>query len=625
MIVKFISKMNKKQKNVFVRIILSSILLICLSFLSLSSTMEFFLYLIPYYIIGQDILKKGWKGILKKQVFDENFLMMVATIGAFLLGEYVEGNAVMLFYQIGELFQSYAVGRSRESIIALMDIRPEVAYLLSEDGSIDCVDPYEIEVDDILVVKPGEKVAVDGILIKGDTSINLSALNGESLPKDVKVGDEILSGSINLTSLIQIKATKVFEESTVSKIFELVENASSHKSKMENFITRFAKWYTPFVCYCALALAILPPLYLLLMQQDMMWQTWFIRALTFLVISCPCALVISIPMTFFAGLGSASSKGILIKGSNYLEALSKCDIMVFDKTGTLTKGSFQVDCIHSEYLSEEALLEYVAYGEYHSIHPIAMGIKQSYGKDIDVQRIQRFVDHGGKGIEAIVDDRLLYIGTKAFLAEKNILFDQVETSKAIVYVGIDHQYAGSIGLSDTIKTEAKATMDSLRQLGIKKCMMISGDQKAIAEEVGKKVGMDKVYANCLPSQKVAWLEALLQEYSQNQLAYIGDGVNDAPVIMRADVGIAMGVLGSDAAIEAADVVIMDDHLSKLSIAVKTARKCMRIVYQNVIFAIGIKFLCLILGAFGISNMWMAIFADVGVMVVAVLNALRALI
>ena len=621
MIAKFISNLNKKQKNVFYRILGTIFLLILLYFVEVASNLSFVIYFVPYMIIGHDILKKGWKGIIKRQVFDENFLMMVATIGAFILGEYLEACAVMLFYQIGELFQSYAVGRSRASIAALMDICPETANLCKDDVIIE-VDPYEIEVDDLLVVRPGEKVAVDGVIVKGQTALNLSALNGESLPKDVNEGDEILSGSINLTSMIYMKATKAYEDSTVSKIFELIENASSNKSQMENFISRFAKWYTPFVCICALLLAFVPPFVLMVMQQPIQFQDWLFRALTFLVISCPCALVISIPMTFFAGLGSASSKGILIKGSNYLEALSKCDTFVFDKTGTITKGVFEVVELHSEIMSKEQLLEYAAYAEYHSVHPIALSIVKAYGKDIQPQRIVNFKNYGGKGIEAIVDEHKVLIGTSTLLQENGIQCPLLETHYAIVYVAINHQYVGYLCFSDCIKEEAKQAFYELHQQGIKKSVMLTGDHHIIAQAIAQKVGMDHVYANCLPADKVKHLEQLLKETSQ-KLAYVGDGVNDAPVLMRADVGIAMGVLGSDAAIEAADVVLMDDQLLKLPLAIQLSKKCMNIVYQNIIFALGIKFLCLILGALGLSNMWMAIFADVGVMVIAVLNALRA--
>ena len=619
MTVKFISNMNRKQRHTFYRIIITIILLLFIALIPSLGRMDIILYIIPYSIIGYDIIKKGYKGILKRQVFDENFLMMIATIGAFLLGEYAEANAVMLFYQIGELFQSYAVGRSRASISSLMDIRAEYANLYQEDGTYIEVDPYELKIDNIIVVKPGEKIPVDGIIIQGETTLNLSALNGESLPKDVYCGDEVLSGSINMTAMIQVRVTTLFEDSTVSKIFELVEDASSHKSKMENFISRFAKWYTPFVCYCALALAIIPPFVLLLFQQEVIFQDWLFRALTFLVISCPCALVISIPMTFFAGLGSASSKGILMKGSNYLEALSMCDTIVFDKTGTLTKGVFQVNEIHGD----ERVLEYAAYGEYHSIHPIAKGIREAYKQEIQPQRIQEYKDYGGKGIEATLDHHPLHLGTYRFMQELGIECPKIETSQALVYVAYEYQYLGYILLSDVLKEEAKDSLSTLKQMGIQKTIMLSGDQQIIAQQIGKQMIMDEVYAQCLPHQKVEKLEMILSQ-SKQKVAYVGDGVNDAPVLMRADVGIAMGALGSDAAIEAADIVLMDDQLSKLPLAMKISKKCMRIVHQNLIFAIGVKFLCLILGAFGFTNMWMAIFADVGVMFLAVCNALRAM-
>lgn len=626
MTVKFISNMNQKQQKVFYRILVTFVILIVLSMLHLNHILSFFLYMFPYIIIGHDILKKGWKGITRKQIFDENFLMMIATIGAFLLGEYLEACAVMLFYQIGELFQSYAVGKSRESIIALMDICPEFANLLKADGSIEEVDPYEIELDDIIVVRPGEKVAIDGVIVKGESTLSLSALNGESLPKDVYEGDEILSGSVNLTSLIHVQAKKVFEDSTVSKISELVENASSNKSKMEQFISRFAKWYTPFVCICALLLVMVPPIVLFILQQDVSFTDWLFRGLTFLVISCPCALVISIPMTFFAGLGTASAKGILIKGSNYLEALSLCDTMVFDKTGTLTKGVFEVVEINSPFMSQDALLEYSAYAEYHCVHPIALSIVSRYAKEIQPQRISQFLNHGGKGVEAYVDQQWIYVGTKAFLKEQGIECPLVSTNHAIVYIAINHQYAGYLCLSDCVKEDAVDTLSTLHRQGIKKCIMMSGDRQVIAQAIAKQVGIDEVYANCLPTQKMEHLENVLcQQQNNRKVAYVGDGVNDAPVLMRADVGIAMGVLGSDAAIEAADIVLTDDKLSKLTYALKLSKKCMRIVYQNIILALGVKFLCLFLGAIGFSNMWMAIFADVGVMVLAVLNALRSMI
>ena len=625
MIARFISKMNQKQQKVFYRILVTLLILFILSLFNLNSKISFILYMLPYFIIGHDIIKKGWKGIIKKQIFDENFLMMIATIGAFILQEYLEACAVMLFYQIGELFQSYAVGKSRESIIALMDICPESANLLSDDGSIEEVDLYEIEVDDIIVVRPGEKVAVDGIVVKGESTLSLSALNGESLPREIYEGDEILSGSVNLTSLIHVQAKKVFEDSTVSKISELVENASSNKSKMERFISRFAKWYTPFVCLCALLLVIVPPMTLWILHQEVIFKDWFFRALTFLVISCPCALVISIPMTFFAGLGTASAKGILIKGSNYLEALSLCDIVVFDKTGTLTKGIFEVVEINSPLMSQEMLLEYSAYAEYHCVHPIALSIVGRYEKEIKPQRISQFLNHGGKGVEAYVDNQCIYVGTKAFLNEKGIDCPFISTHHVIVYIALNHQYAGYICLSDCLKEDAKDTISTLHRQGIKKCIIMSGDRQIIAQDIATQVGIDEIYANCLPAQKMEHLENLLSKQKKNHMvAYVGDGVNDAPVLMRADVGIAMGVLGSDAAIEAADIVLTDDQLSKLTYAIKLSKKCMRIVYQNIILALGIKFLCLFLSAIGLSNMWIAIFADVGVMVLAVLNALRAM-
>ena len=628
--------MTKKQKKNLIRILAAAALMILLAFLPVEGWLRFLLYLIPYLTVGGDVLKKAFRGIRNHQVFDENFLMSVATIGAILLGEYVEGVAVMLFYQIGELFQSYAVGKSRKNITQLMDIRPDYANVIREDGSTETVDPDEVETGSLISVAPGEKIPIDGIVAEGHSTLNTSALTGESLPRDVREGEEVISGCINMTGLLKIKTTREFGESTVSKILEMVENASSRKSRSEAFISRFAHYYTPVVCYSALALAILPPLVrVLFLHLPANIGDWVFRALTFLVISCPCALVISIPLTFFAGIGGASAQGVLVKGSNYLEALSQTQVVLFDKTGTLTRGAFDVTGIHHSVMEEKRLLEFAALVESYSTHPISRSLQAAYEKylpgETEEERRKSFGEEkktrvsdveeiSGKGVKALVDGIPVAAGNLRLMEELGLSCDPCGSVGTVVYVAVDGSYAGHILISDQVKEGAAEAISLLKASGIEKTVMLTGDRKETAEEVAKQLGVDEVHAELLPGDKVAKVE----EYSTYKTAFVGDGINDAPVLSRADVGIAMGAMGSDAAIEAADVVLMDDDPRKISKAIRIARKCMRIVYENITFAIGIKVICLILGALGYANMWIAIFADVGVMVLAVLNAIRAL-
>lgn len=622
--------MTKKQKKVLIRILISAALLVILHFLPLEGFIALIAYLIPYGIIGYDILKKAVLGIIHGEVFDENFLMAVATVGAILLGDYAEGSAVMLFYQIGELFQSYAVGKSRKNITALMDIRPDYANVRNEEGELEQVDPDDVEIGTVIVVKPGEKIPIDGIVLEGNTTLNTSALTGESVPREVSVGEEVISGCVNLTGLIEVQTTKEFGESTVSKILDMVENSSMKKSKSENFITKFAHYYTPAVCYGALALAIVPPVVLLIMHQSPSWSTWIIRALTFLVISCPCALVISIPLSFFGGIGGASANGILIKGSNYLEALSKAKYLVFDKTGTLTKGVFEVTqiCPAESFVqgggSADSLLEYAAYAENYSNHPISKSLIKAYGKNVDEQQISDVEEIGGHGVCAKICGKKVSAGNAKLMKKQGIAYQEQDTVGTLVYVAVDDVYAGCIVISDVIKEEAPKAIMELKKAGIH-TVMLTGDSKKVADAVAAKLEMGSVYSELLPGDKVEKVEELLKQKAEKEvLAFVGDGVNDAPVLSRADIGIAMGAMGSDAAIEAADIVLMDDNPAKISLAMKISRKCMRIVYENIVFALAVKAICLILGAVGIANMWLAIFADVGVMVIAVLNAIRCL-
>ena len=616
--------MNKKQKKMLIRIIIAAVLIVVFSLLPAEGYLRFVLFMIPYLVIGYDILKKAFKGILNKQVFDENFLMAVATVGAILLGDYSEGVAVMLFYQIGELFQSYAVGKSRRNISELMDIRPDYANI-EKDGTMEQVDPDEVEIGTIIVVQPGEKVPIDGVITEGTSTLNTSALTGESLPRDAKAGDEVISGCINMTGLLKIRTTKEFGESTVSKILELVENSSSRKSKSENFISKFAKYYTPAVCYGALALALIPPVVLLIMGKPAMWGDWIYRALTFLVISCPCALVISIPLSFFAGIGGASNQGILVKGSNYLETLAQTKYVVFDKTGTMTQGVFEVSGIHHNEMPDEKLLEYAALAECSSSHPISKSLQKAYGKPIDRNRVTDIEEISGNGVIAKVDGISVAAGNTKLMNRLGIAYQDCHHVGTVVHMAIDGKYAGHILISDIIKPHAKEAIAELKKAGISKTVMLTGDSKRVADQVAEELGIQEVYSELLPADKVSRVEELLNQKSEkDKLAFVGDGINDAPVLSRADIGIAMGALGSDAAIEAADIVLMDDDPLKISKAIKIARKCIRIVYENIYFAIGIKVLCLILGALGIANMWMAIFADVGVMILAVLNAIRTL-
>ena len=616
--------MNKKQKKMLIRIIVSLILVVVFSQLPVEGYLRFGLFMIPYLIIGYDILKKAFKGIMNKQVFDENFLMAVATIGAILLGDYTEGTSVMLFYQIGELFQSYAVGKSRRNISELMDIRPDYANV-ENNGELDQVDPDEVEIGTVIVVQPGEKVPIDGVITEGSSTLNTSALTGESLPRSAKVGDEVISGCINMTGLLKIRTTKEFGESTVSKILELVENSSSRKSKSENFISKFAKYYTPAVCYGALALALIPPIVLLIMGKPAMWGEWIYRALTFLVISCPCALVISIPLSFFAGIGGASNQGVLVKGSNYLETLAQTKYVVFDKTGTMTQGVFEVSGIHHNEMPDEKLLEYAALAECSSSHPISKSLQKAYGKPIDRNRVTDIEEISGNGVIAKVDGVSVAAGNTKLMNRLGISYQECHHVGTVVHMAVDGKYAGHILISDIVKPHAKEAIAELKKAGITKTVMLTGDSKRVADQVAADLGIHEVYSELLPADKVTKVEELLAKKTEKEkLAFVGDGINDAPVLSRADIGIAMGALGSDAAIEAADIVLMDDDPLKISKAIKIARKCIRIVYENIYFAIGIKVLCLILGAVGIANMWMAIFADVGVMIIAVLNAIRAL-
>ena len=618
--------MTKKQKKVLIRIIVAAILLVILHFVPLEGLWLGLLYLIPYAVIGYDILRKAVLGIMHGEVFDENFLMAVATVGAMGLGEYSEGVAVMLFYQIGELFQSVAVGKSRQNISALMDIRPDYANIEAEDGSLEQVDPDDVEIGTIIVVRPGEKVPIDGVVVEGTSTLNTSALTGESVPREITVDQDVISGCVNLTGLLKIRTTKEFGESTVSKILDLVENSSMKKSKSENFITKFARYYTPAVCYSALALAILPPVINLIMGNPAAWSTWIIRALTFLVISCPCALVISIPLSFFGGIGASSACGILVKGSNYLEAMSETKYVVFDKTGTLTKGVFDVTGIYpGQGFTEEELLEYAAYAESYSSHPISKSLKNAYGKELDASNVSDVEEISGHGVTAKVNGRQVAAGNAKLMKSLNLAYTENTGVGTVVHVAVDGNYAGYILISDVIKDGAKEAIASLKNSGVKKCIMLTGDSKTVAEHVAGELKLDEVHSELFPADKVSCVEKLLQEKgAKEKLAFVGDGINDAPVLSRADIGIAMGALGSDAAIEAADVVLMDDNPAKIALAMRISRKCLRIVYENIVFALAVKAICLILGALGIANMWVAIFADVGVMVLAVLNAIRCL-
>ena len=616
--------MNKKQKKMLIRIIVAAVLIVLFSKLPIDGYVRFGLFMIPYLVIGYDILQKAFKGIRNKQVFDENFLMAVATVGAILLGDYSEGVAVMLFYQIGELFQSYAVGKSRRNISELMDIRPDYANI-EVDGKLEQIDPDEVEIGTVIVVQPGEKVPIDGVIIDGVSTLNTSALTGESLPRDAKAGDEVISGCINMTGVLKIRTIREFGESTVFKILELVENSSSRKSKSENFISKFAKYYTPAVCYGALALAFIPPVVLLIMGKTAMWGDWIYRALTFLVISCPCALVISIPLSFFAGIGGASNQGVLVKGSNYLETLAQTSYVVFDKTGTMTQGVFEVSGVHHNEISDEKLLEYAALAECSSSHPISKSLQKAYGKPIDRNRVTNIEEISGNGVTAKVDGISVAAGNAKLMKRLGISYQECHHVGTVIHMAVDGRYEGHILISDILKPHAKEAIAELKKAGIKKTVMLTGDSKRVADQVAKELGIEEVYSELLPADKVSKVEELLHQKSEKEkLAFVGDGINDAPVLSRADIGIAMGALGSDAAIEAADIVLMDDDPLKISKAIKIARKCIHIVYENIYFAIGIKILCLILGALGIANMWMAIFADVGVMIIAVLNAIRTL-
>ena len=621
--------MTKKQKKVLYRIIISFVLLVVVwilcAFVEVPVLLEAVLFLIPYFVIGYDILKKAVKGIINRQVFDENFLMAIATVGAILLGEFREGVAVMLFYQIGELFQSVAVGKSRKSIAALMDIRPDYANVIV-DGELEQVDPDEVEIGTEIVVNPGERIPIDGVITEGSTILDTRALTGESVPREAECGDEVISGCINMSGMIKVQTTKEFGESTVSKILDLVENSSMKKSRSENFITRFAKYYTPAVCYSALALAVIPPIVIMLMGNDPMWGEWIIRALTFLVISCPCALVISIPLSFFGGIGCASANGILVKGSNYLEALGQTKYIVFDKTGTLTKGVFEVTGIYpANRFTEEELLFYAAYAESSSSHPISLSLKKAYGDKIELDKVHEIQEIAGHGVAAVVDGRNVQAGNLRLMKKYNIQAEEKKEAGTIVYVAVDGTFAGCILISDILKENTKDAIKGLKAAGIRKTVMLTGDAKPASEKVAVEIGIDIVKSELLPADKVAEVEKLLSEKNEKEkLAFVGDGINDAPVLSRADIGIAMGALGSDAAIEAADIVLMDDDPAKIAFAMKISVKTLKIVTQNIVFALAVKFACLILGAIGIANMWLAIFADVGVMVLAVLNATRAL-
>lgn len=634
--------MNKKQRKMLIRIIISALLVAALMLFPVSNSyLEFVLYMAAYLIIGYDILLKAWKGILNKQVFDENFLMAVATVGALAIaiyerlsfaeaaaghgeGGYTEAVAVMLFYQIGEWFQSYAVGKSRRNISELMDIRPDYANI-EKDGELEKIDPDEVEIGSVIVVKPGEKIPIDGVIVEGNSTLNTSALTGESLPRDAGAGDEVISGCINMTGLLRIRTTKEFGESTVSKILDLVENSSSKKSRSENFISKFARYYTPAVCYSALALALLPPIVRLLMGISPEWGDWIYRALTFLVISCPCALVISIPLSFFAGIGGASNAGVLVKGSNYLETLSQTKYVVFDKTGTMTQGVFEVAGVHHNSIEEDKLLEYAALAESYSSHPISKSLQKAYGKAIDKSRVSDVEEISGNGVTAKVDGVSVAAGNTKLMKRIGVEYADCHSVGTVVHMAVDGVYAGHILISDIIKPHAKEAIKELKKAGVSKTVMLTGDAKNVGEQVAKELGIGEVYTELLPADKVSLVEKLLeQKNGKEKLAFVGDGINDAPVLSRADIGIAMGALGSDAAIEAADIILMDDDPLKIAKAIKISRKCLRIVYENIVFAIGIKLICLVLGALGIANMWLAIFADVGVMVIAVLNAIRAL-
>lgn len=622
--------MNKKQKKMLIRILLAAAFMIGLHFIEIEGWYRFIAYMIPYLIVGYDILIKAGKGILNHQVFDECFLMAVATLGAIALaiydnGDYTEAIAVMLFYQIGELFQSYAVGKSRRNISDLMDIRPDYANI-ENNGTLEKVDPDEVEIGSVIVVQPGEKVPIDGIVLEGHSSLNTSALTGESLPRDIKAGDAIISGCINMSGVLKIKTTKEFDESTASKILDLVENASSRKSRSEAFISRFARIYTPAVCYSALALAILPPIVRMFgMHLDPQWHVWVYRALTFLVISCPCALVISIPLSFFAGIGGASKAGVLVKGSNYLETLSKTKIVVFDKTGTLTQGVFEVSGIHHNQIENDKLIEIAALAESASSHPISKSLQRAYHHEIDRSRVKDIQEISGHGIVAKVDGQDVLIGNTRLMEKYHIPYKECHHTGTILHMAINGQYAGHIVISDVLKPTSLKAMQALKSCGIEKLVMLTGDIKKVADSIGQKLGLDAVYSNLLPGDKVEKVEELLSSKPEHaKLAFVGDGINDAPVLSRADIGIAMGAMGSDAAIEAADIVLMDDDPMQIPKAIKISKKCLRIVYENIVFAIGVKLICLLLGALGLTNMWIAIFADVGVMVIAVLNAIRAL-
>ena len=617
--------MNKKQKKVLVRIIAAAVLLVVFSQISVNPYLKFALFMIPYLIIGYDILKKAFKGIMNRQIFDENFLMAVATVGAIALGDYKEGTAVMLFYQIGELFQSYAVGKSRKNISELMDIRPDYANV-ERNGQVEKVDPDEVEIGSIIMVRPGEKVPIDGVIVEGTSTLNTSALTGESLPREVKEEDDVISGCINMTGVLRIRTTREFGESTVSKILDLVENSSSKKSRSENFISKFAKYYTPAVCYGALALAIIPPVVnLLFLGAAANWGEWIYRALTFLVISCPCALVISIPLSFFAGIGGASREGVLVKGSNYLETLANTKYVVFDKTGTMTQGVFEVNGIHHNTIENAKVLEYAALAEAYSSHPISISLKKAYGKEIDKNRVSDVEEISGNGVVVKVDGKEVAVGNVKLMKRLNIEYTECSHVGTVVHVAIEGKYAGHILISDRLKPHAKEAVAELKRSGVKKAVMLTGDADTVAKQVAGELGITDVYSELLPADKVSKVEELLSKKGEKEkLAFVGDGINDAPVLSRADMGIAMGALGSYAAIEAADIVLMDDDPLKIAKAIRISRKCIRIVYENIYFAIGIKIICLALGALGIANMWLAIFADVGVMVIAVLNAIRAL-
>ena len=618
--------MNKKQKNLLIRVISAGVMMAVLLLLPLDDKpiLRFALFMIPYLTVGYDILRKAFKGIMNRQVFDENFLMGVATIGAMALGEYTEGVAVMWFYQIGELFQSYAVGKSRQNISDLMDIRPDYANI-EEDGQIEKVDPDDVEVGSTIVVNPGEKVPIDGVIIEGHTTLNTAALTGESIPADVKVGDEVISGCVNMTGVIKIETTREFEESTASKILDLVENATSRKSKSEQFITKFAKVYTPAVCYSALALAVLPPIIRLVIGMQPMWGDWIYRALTFLVISCPCAIVVSIPLSFFGGIGGAGNQGILIKGSNFMETLSQVKTVVFDKTGTITKGNFVVSGVHHSTMEDKKLVELAALAEAHSSHPISRSLQEAYGKPLDLGRVSDVTEYSGEGVVAVVDGKQVAAGNLRLMKRLGITAEDCHKVGTVVHIALDGEYAGHILIADELKGSAAEAMKALAKAGVRRTVMLTGDKENVAQAVASEVGISEYHAGLLPADKVGHVEKLLASSTEkDRLAFVGDGINDAPVLGRADIGIAMGALGSDAAIEAADVVLMDDDPLKIAKAIRIAKKCMRIVYENIYFAIGVKLACLLLGALGIANMWLAIFADVGVMVICVLNAIRCL-